>query len=144
MKSKLKVHERANTLGLSQLESILKVFDGALGSYKKAKVYFQTNKLNEGSEELEKAKKFVTRLHTTLDSAKSREIAKKLGNLYNYVINQTNLAQATKELKIIDDNISVLGNLREGWSYLQRKQKSRSPDSSETENVTESKLSNSD
>ncbi|MGH8015905.1 MAG: flagellar protein FliS [Candidatus Zixiibacteriota bacterium] len=46
------------------------------------------------------------------------EIAKILAKIYAYLLNQTNLAQATKELRIIDDNISVLSNIRDGWRQL--------------------------
>jgi flagellar protein FliS len=123
MNNKLKAYEQANTLGLSQLDLILKVYDGAIGSFKKAKEYYQTQKLNEGHEELEKARRFVTHLYTTLDPEKGGEIAEKLGKIYVYLLNQINQAQATKELRIIDDNISVLSNLREGWQYLKRQQK---------------------
>ncbi|HEX2897058.1 MAG TPA: hypothetical protein VHP63_03305 [candidate division Zixibacteria bacterium] len=42
-------------------------------------------------------------------------------------MNQTSLALATKELKIIDDNIKVLCNIREGWILLKKQQKGDQP-----------------
>lgn len=123
MKDKIKAYEQANTLGLSQLDLILKVYDGAIESFKKAIEHYKADQMSEGREELERAKRFVTHLYTTLDPEKGGEIAEKLGKIYAYVLNQTNQAQATKELKIIDDNIGVLCNLREGWLYLKKQQK---------------------
>jgi flagellar protein FliS len=118
MNSKLKSYENFSTLGLSQLDLILKVYDGAIASFIAARESYKSKDIQSGYEHLEKSKKFVTHLYTTLDPEKGGDIAAKLGKIYAYLLNQANLAQATKELKIIDDNINVLNNIREGWLML--------------------------
>lgn len=122
MNKNLKAYESTSTLGLSQLDLILKVYDGAIGAFTDASEFYSKNELNAGYEKMEKAKKFVTHLYTTLDPENGGEIAERLGKIYAFVLNQTDIAQATKDLQIIDDNIKVLKNVREGWQGLRDQQ----------------------
>ncbi len=122
MNSKIKAYDHINTLGMSQLDLVLKVYDGAISSFKLAAELYKAGNSVKGYEQLEKSKRFITHLYTTLDPDKGGEIAEKLGKIYAFLINQTNLAQSTKELKIVDDNITVLSNIREGWLYLKKQQ----------------------
>ncbi len=57
----------------------------------------------------------IASLHTKLNPEAGGEIAEDLGKLYAFIINQTNMAEATKDLSVIDDNISILDNVRLGW-----------------------------
>ncbi len=123
MKDNLKAYESTSTLGLSQVELILKVYDGAIAAFTEAAELYSKNDLNGGYEKMERAKKFLTHLYTTLDPDNGGEIAERLGKIYAFVLSQTDIAQATKDLKIIDDNISVLKNVREGWQGLKDQQK---------------------
>lgn len=132
MNRDLKAYESTSTLGLSQLDLILKVYDGAIGAFKEAAELYSKNDLNGGYEKMERAKKFVTHLYTTLDPDNGGEIAERLGKIYAYVLNQTDIAQATKDLKVIDDNISVLKNVREGWQGLKDQQKNGAGNRAET------------
>jgi flagellar protein FliS len=115
-------YQKSEILGKSQLDLILMVYDGALSAYRAASKAYHDGDNKKGYDELEKAKRFVTHLYTTLDSEKGGEIAEQLGKLYAFVINQTNVVEGTKELKLIDDNINVLNNLRQGWLGLKQQQ----------------------
>ena len=127
MNSNLKTYDNVSTLGMSQLDLVLKVYDGAIASFKVAAELYKAGNSMKGYEQLEKSKRFITHLYTTLDPDKGGEIAEKLGKIYAFLLNQTNRAQATKELKIIDDNIAILGNIREGWLFLKQQQKESPP-----------------
>jgi len=83
---------------------------------------------------MERAKKFLTHLYTTLDPDNGGEIAERLGKIYAFVLNQTDIAQATKDLQIIDDNIRVLKNVREGWQGLKEQQKNGAENKAEAGN----------
>lgn len=124
MNPKIKSYENSNTLGMSQLDLLLKVYDGAISTFKEAAGRYRAGDTMKGYELLEKSKRFLTHLYTTLDPEKGGEIADKLGKIYAFLLNQTNVVQSTKELKIIDDNITVLSNIRDGWLYLKNQQKS--------------------
>ncbi len=125
MSNNVNAYQKSEILGKSQLDLILMVYDGAVAAYKAASTAYSNRDNKKGHEELEKAKRFVTHLYTTLDSEKGGEIADQLGKLYAFVINQTNVIDATKDLKLIDDNINVLNNLRQGWLGLKQQQASQ-------------------
>lgn len=118
MDGKLNTYQQVETSTKTQLDLILKVYDGAIKSFKDASEYYQKEELNEGYEQLERSRKFITHLYTTLDMDKGGEVAQNLGQLYVYIINQINVAEATKDLNIIDDCIGILNNVRSGWKDL--------------------------
>ena len=129
MNNDLNAYKSTSTLGLSQIDLILKVYDGAITAFKEAAQLYSKNDLNGGYEKMERAKKFITHLYTTLDPEKGGEVAERLGKIYAFVLSQTDVAQATKDLKIIDDNISVLDNVRQGWQGLKDQQNNAVVDS---------------
>ncbi|KAA3632108.1 MAG: flagellar export chaperone FliS [Calditrichaeota bacterium] len=122
MDGKLKAYQTADTLGKSQLDLIIKVYDGAITSLRQTREQFEKEEYNNGRIHLEKANKFVTHLFTTLDMEKGGEIAEQLSKLYAFTINQMNVIDATKDLNAIDENITVLSNLRDGWVDLKTAQ----------------------
>lgn len=119
MKDKVNSYQKVDTLGKSQLELIIKVYDGALAEFKKAKTAINDQKNDEGVKFLEKGQKFVTHLYTTLDMEKGGDISLQLSKLYVFILNQINIITATKDISQIDDIIHILENLREGWSSLE-------------------------
>ncbi len=118
MKKNLQSYRTADTLGKSQLDLILQVYDGALNSFAGARAHYEKEEYNAGYEELEKVKRFLTHLYTTLNPDEGGEVAENLGKLYAFLVNQIQVVQATKELKLIDDSIQILKNLRGGWEEL--------------------------
>ncbi len=120
MRNNLQSYRAADTLGKSQLDLILQVYDGALKSFTCARAHYEKEEFNPGYEELEKAKKFMTHLYTTLNPDEGGEVAENLGKLYTYVICQIHAAQSIKDLKMIDDCSTILKNLREGWASLKQ------------------------
>jgi len=130
MKEKINSYQKVDTLGKSQLELIVKVYDGALAEFKKAKSALGNEKYNDGVKFLEKGQKFVTHLYTTLDMEKGGDISLQLSKLYVFILNQINIITATKDISQIDDIIHILENLREGWSSLEVE-----PDKKETQSA---------
>jgi len=118
--NKLATYRAVDTLSKSQLDLILQVYDGAIAAFRAAATAYQNNDYQEGRRQLERAKRFVTHLYTTLDMNAGGDLAEKLAMLYVYIINQIDLAMATKDLSVIDDNITVLDNVRQGWLALKQ------------------------
>ncbi len=133
MDGKLNTYQQVETSTKTQLDLILKVYDGAINSFKDASEHYKKEEFNEGYEQLEKSRKFLTHLYTTLDMDKGGEVAQNLGQMYVYIINQINVAEATKDLKIIDDNISMLNNIRSGWKDLKDNEAQLKLDQTKTE-----------
>ena len=135
MDKRLKAYQRTGTLGKSQIDLVLQVYDGAIAAFTAAGECYKKSELTEGYEQLQKARKFVTHLYTTLDFDKGREVAENLGKLYAFLISQTDLAVATKDQAVILGNVKVLRKLREGWSGIRNQEASlraTSPERAET------------
>jgi len=122
MDDSLRTYVAMETEGKSQVELVLQVYDGAVKAYRAASEHFKAEEYQEGREELEKAKRFIVHLYTTLDSDKGGEVAENLGKLYTYCICQTMVAESTKDLVVIDDILTVVNNLRDGWKELAQQQ----------------------
>ena len=122
MDTKLETYRTTDTLGKSPVELVITVYDGAIKAFQTATEHYQNDRSNEGYEQLQKARKFVTHLYTTLDMERGGDIAENLGKLYTLVLTQTDIAQATQDNKLIETNISLLKNLREGWIGIDQEQ----------------------
>jgi len=100
------------------------VYDGAIDNLRKAAEHYKTGKMQDGFEAMEKAKRFVVHLYTTLDEEKGGDIAANLSAIYAYIIERMNFVQATKDIKTINESIDLLSNIREGWVGLAEQVKS--------------------
>jgi len=114
----LEKYRTMDTLGKSAPELVVQVYDGAISNLKEAIGLYKDDKYPEAHDKMEKAKKFVVHLYTTLDEENGGEIAKNLSKLYAFVIEQINFVEATKSLDVIQDSLVVLGNIRDGWAQL--------------------------
>ena len=136
MNDQLKNYQTAETLGHSQLELILQVYDGALTALKKALSAYEVEQLDSGYNELEKAKRFVTHLYTTLNLEAGGEVAANLARLYAFVIGEINSVQATKNTEQLTKVRMVLKNIRDGWAGLKEQVETDQGDQAEGSNVT--------
>jgi len=118
MKSNHQAYRENDILGKSPLDLVLQVYDGAISAFSGARSHYDAGHFDEGYEDLQKAKKFLTHLYTTLDFEQGGEVAQNLGSLYAFVISQTNVIEGSKDPKQIDSNIQILRNLRSGWADL--------------------------
>lgn len=123
MDLKLESYRTSDTLGKSPVELVIKVYNGAIKSFAAARDHYQKKQSDEAYDELQKARKFVTHLYTTLNMEKGGDIAENLGKLYTLILTHTDLAQSTKDLELINTNIALLNNLREGWVGISDQQK---------------------
>lgn len=118
MEGKSETYRRVDTLGKSQLDLILQVYDGAIKAFRTARAHYEQDESTAGYEEIERAKRFVTHLYTTLDMEKGGDVAANLSRLYVFVISQSYVIQATKDLAQLDAVTNIMSNLREGWRGL--------------------------
>ena len=118
MKKKLGNYQQAETEGKSQLELVVKIFDGALQSLGSAETAYRNEDFQAGYKDLEKVRRFVVHLYSTLDFVKGGEIADQLGKLYVYMMSEIDLIEATKDIAKLRSCTTVLKNLRDGWAGL--------------------------
>jgi flagellar protein FliS len=118
MANKLKEYQRADTMGKSHLDLLIQVYDGAISSFQNARQAYRDQDNQKGYEHLEKGRRFLTHLYTTLDYDQGGEIAENLGKLYTFLISQIEIVQATKDISKLQNSIKVLENLKTGWAGL--------------------------
>lgn len=118
MKKKLTTYQRIDTEGKSPLELVVKVFDGSLQSLAAAKEAYAREEYQAGYNELEKVRRFVVHLYSTLDFVRGGEVADRLGKLYVHLMSEIDLIEATKNQVKIESCTKVLRNLRDGWISL--------------------------
>jgi len=118
-------YKKINTMGMSQLDLILTVYRGAIGYLDQAQTHFNEGKLSEGRTVCEKARKCMVHLYTTLDMDKGGAIAAQLGQLYAFVIQQIDLAVASKSCDLIDEVKSILGTIKSAWEGLKEQEKTQ-------------------
>ncbi len=124
MDSKLTQYRKSETESKSVAELIVMVYDGAIDNLRKAAELYKADKMQDGYEAMEKAKRFVVHLYTTLDEEKGGEIAANLSEMYAYLIERMNFIQATKDIETINESIDLLSNIKEGWVGLAEQVKS--------------------
>jgi len=118
MENCLSAYNRTDTLGKSQLDLILQVYDGAIKTYTQARESYDQKDTEAGFASLEKAQRFVTHLFTTLDHENGGEVAENLSRMYAYIINETEGVKGTKDTNKLGAIIKILGNIRSGWAGL--------------------------
>lgn len=124
MDSKLTQYRKSETESKSVAELIVMVYDGAIDNLKKAAELYKAENMQDGYEAMEKAKRFVVHLYTTLDEEKGGEVAANLSEMYAYLIERMNFIQATKDIETINNSIDMLSNIKEGWVGLAEQAKS--------------------
>lgn len=122
MKTTLNTYRAVDTHGKSQLDLIIQVYDGAIAAFRAAAQCYRGDGPSHGHEQLDRAKRFLVHLYTTLDLERGAEVAQNLAKLYAFAIQQTDMVRATKDLVVIDDIVSILDNLRIGWISLREEQ----------------------
>jgi flagellar protein FliS len=130
MDGKIAAYRHADTMGKSQVDLILMVYDGALKALKAAAKHYRDDDNDAGFEQIQHAKRFVTHLYTTLDVKKGGEVAENLSKMYVWALSQLCVVEATKELEQLDSVVKVLDNLRSGWADLKEQQGSTAPETS--------------
>lgn len=111
-------YKKIDALGKSPLELLLMVYQGAARELKGAEEEFSREDREAGRAKLDRARKFITHLYTTLDNDKGGDVAVKLGQLYVFIIERIQVAQATGDTEIISDLRAIIENLHSGWQEV--------------------------
>lgn len=122
MKQKLEAYRYADTMGKSPLDLIIAVYDGAMKALRTAAEHYLNKKNQDGYDEIQKAKRMITHLYSTLDTEKGGQVAANLGKMYSWAIAQLCVIEATKDVEQIEAVAAALNNLRSGWVELKARQ----------------------
>jgi flagellar secretion chaperone FliS len=122
MDNRIATYRTTDTLTNSQVDLIIKVYDGTIAQFSSAISAYEKYDIANAIDHMDKARQALTHLYTTLDFEQGGEVAKNLGDLYVFMINQTNLAAATGDRGFIQKNVELMKNLREGWAGIRDNQ----------------------
>ena len=111
-------YREAVTLGKSQVELVIQVYDGAIAELQFARDRYEKSDFTRGALNLDRAERMITHLYTTLDMDEGGEIAVNLGKLYVWIISKVHEVKATKEPARFDECLGILRNLRAGWAAI--------------------------
>jgi flagellar protein FliS len=118
MNGKLRNYQSAEILGKSGADLVVSVYDGAISNLREAMEYYKSGVSEKGYDKIEKTRRFIIHLYTTLDEKSGGSVAEGLSRLYAFIVEKINLIQATRETRLIEDIIIILENIREGWIQL--------------------------
>jgi len=104
--------------GLGQKELILMLYDGAIKCASEAREALGKEDFVSSYKAIVKARDIVAELLCILNFEEGGDIAKNLRRLYVYVIGRLTEANFTKEIPLLDNVVTVLGNLRSAWAEL--------------------------
>jgi flagellar protein FliS len=104
--------------GLSQKELILMLYDGAIKFAGDARAAIEKRDYVESYKLIVRGRDVVTELLRILDLERGGDVARNLKRLYVYMIGRLTEVNFTKEVRLLDNVIDILQNLRSAWADL--------------------------
>ena len=98
-------------------------YDGALRFARLAREAMKADDLKMQSLNIIRAQDIIMYLLSTLNSDASPELSFDLSRIYVYIHGRLTDANLKSDVKIMDECIELLGNLREGWAAAEVKLK---------------------
>ncbi len=94
---------------------LLMLYEGAIQFLRRAGEHLQRGEITEKGVCLSKAHSIVSELASTLDLETGGEIARKLGGLYNFVLDELMAAHLSNDIKPLEQALSILTTLNGAW-----------------------------
>ena len=99
----------------SATELITMLFDGALERIARAQGHMERGEIAEQGEVIGKVIDIVASLDSYLDHDKGGHVSDSLESLYDYIIRQLYQANLKSDVSILEEVVSLLGEVRVGW-----------------------------
>jgi len=105
----------------NQKQMIVMLFDGMDRFMSRAIRAIETDDIESAHTNLHRTGQILLELMSTLREDKGGEIALNLKRLYLFCYERIVIANLKKDTRMIADVKEVMGNLAEGWKYIDRK-----------------------
>jgi flagellar protein FliS len=103
----------------SPQQLIVMLYDGAIQSLRAAKIGIMNRQPAEKGREISKAISIIDEgLRPALDVEAGGEIARNLLSLYDYMSNRLLLANLKNDIKMVDEVVKLLSELKGAWEAL--------------------------
>ncbi|SHH89395.1 flagellar protein FliS [Clostridium collagenovorans DSM 3089] len=114
---------KQNTVKMASKEQLLLMLvDGAVKYTKIAKLAIEQKDIAKAHKELTRVQDIFTELMSTLDR-NAGETAENLLNLYEFIKTQLAQANIKKDVKIIDETLPIIEEIRDMWHEVNKKAK---------------------
>ncbi len=97
---------------------ILMLYDGAIRSLEKAKAHAERRNHEGRAKELVRVTDIVSELLACLDTERGGRLASSLASLYGFVLRRIMDANMHNEVRAIEDCLSVMKTLQDGWRQI--------------------------
>lgn len=94
---------------------LLMLYQGAMDFLKRAKAHLEQGQIAEKGMCISKAHAVIAELLSTLDYEVGGDLAHSLEALYRFMMDQLLEAHLGNKIKPIDDVLSILSTLKDGW-----------------------------
>jgi flagellar protein FliS len=94
---------------------LLMLYQGAIDFLRRAKGHLENGQIADKGVYISKAHAIIAELLNSLDVEAGGDLSRSLGSLYGFMLDQLLEAHVGNKTKPIDDVISLLSTLKEGW-----------------------------
>lgn len=113
-----KAYKKASVTTQDQASLIIMLYDGAIKFLKQAKMKIKANDIEGIHIALTRAKDIIAELSSSLNMETNGGISQNLRSLYDYIYSKLIDANIRKDDAGLDEVISLLSELREGWNAI--------------------------
>jgi flagellar protein FliS len=114
-----KAYQKVAVNTVDQRKLIVMMYDGAIKFLSIAKDRIGKGEFYEAHTNLVRGKSIIAELMGSLNLEKGGEIARNLQRIYTYAFNELIEANLRKDVARIEQVVSLLKDLREGWKGIQ-------------------------
>ena len=112
------VRAHADTADASPHQVVLLLMKAAIDRMNFAKGAILRVEIENRTQQINKAVDIIGALKNSLDFENGGEVSKNLDNLYGYILMQLTQANSENNSEIIDECISLLSTVKEGWEGI--------------------------
>ncbi|MCQ2738866.1 MAG: flagellar export chaperone FliS [bacterium] len=111
----IKQYQTSNITTATPEKLMIMLFDGAIQFLQKAKIALEDNNATDRSTNIESARKIIRELMRSIDLENGNTVSKQLFRLYNKMAMKLIKANVTRDMKLIDEVLEDLMNIRWGF-----------------------------
>jgi len=111
----LKQYQKDSVETASPEKLLILLYDGAIQFLNKAKIAIENNDIEQIHNNLIGCQNIILEFMSTLDMKQGGDLAQNLYNLYDYYYNTLVTANLNRDIKLVNEVLRHLMNLRETW-----------------------------
>jgi flagellar protein FliS len=109
----------AQTAQASPVQLVLILMDGLIDELARARAHIEAHRYESKAQSLDRALEILNGLTSALDFDSGSEVVLNLGQLYEFCADRLYQAGVTLDPVKVDEVVSILCTLREGWHGMQ-------------------------